>query len=91
MVVGIQNGDEGKGRITQIFVQDADITCRANAGSNAQHKVNHNGTDINFRHIPVGTLNPKCLNILGAGMVVNPIELTNELQMLKDNNLTLLN
>lgn len=88
VVVGVQNGDEGKGRITQLFIHEADIVCRPNAGSNAQHIVTHNGKDIRFRHIPVGAINPNCTNILGAGMVVNPVELTNELLMLQENTIT---
>lgn len=88
VIVGVQNGDEGKGRITQLFIHDADIVCRPNAGSNAQHIVTHNNKDIRFRHIPVGAINPNCTNILGAGMVVNPVELTNELLMLQENSIT---
>lgn len=86
-VVGIQNGDEGKGRITQLFTHSAEIVCRPNAGSNAQHVVTHNNKEVRFRHVPVGAINPECINILGAGMVVNTIELTNELLMLNENSI----
>lgn len=82
-VVGLQDGDEGKGRITDLFAVDADIIARTNAGNNARHTIVVNGIRLDLRHIPVGIINPGKVCLIAAGTSVDPTELIEEMNMLR--------
>ena len=79
IVVGIQWGDEGKGKIVDNLAQNYDIVCRSAGGHNAGHTIIVNGKKYALHLIPSGVLNPKAINIIGNGVVVNPASLIEEL------------
>ncbi|MGQ0811226.1 MAG: adenylosuccinate synthase [Nitrospiraceae bacterium] len=83
VVVGVQWGDEGKGKIVDILARDADVVVRYQGGSNAGHTViNHRDTFI-FRLIPSGILYRGTLCVIGNGVVVDPGDLIEELDRLQ--------
>ncbi|MFN8486531.1 MAG: adenylosuccinate synthase [Caldilineaceae bacterium] len=82
-IVGAQWGDEGKGRIIDYLAQNADWVFRFQGGDNAGHTVvNDYGKNI-LHLVPCGIFNPKTKNIIGAGCVVNPKSLLDELAKLE--------
>jgi adenylosuccinate synthase len=72
IVMGGQWGDEGKGKLTDSLAASADIVIRANGGANAGHTVQTDQGTFALHLIPSGILNPDCLSIVGAGVVVDP-------------------
>jgi len=72
IVMGGQWGDEGKGKLTDSLAASADIVVRANGGANAGHTVQTDQGTFALHLIPSGILNPRCLSIVGAGVVVDP-------------------
>ena len=82
-VVGAQWGDEGKGKITDLLAQEADVVIRYQGGNNAGHTVvNQHGT-FKLHLVPSGIFNPNALCIVGTGTVVNLQVLCEELQNLE--------
>src|SRR5215218_7006942 len=72
IVMGGQWGDEGKGKLTDSLAASADVVIRANGGANAGHTVQSDQGTFALHLIPSGILNPNCLSIVGAGVVVDP-------------------
>jgi len=71
VVIGAQWGDEGKGKITDLLAQEADLVIRYQGGNNAGHTVvNRQGT-FKLHLVPSGIFNPKALCVLGPGTVVD--------------------
>jgi adenylosuccinate synthase len=83
VVVGAQWGDEGKGKIVDIYSQNADMIVRYAGGANAGHTLVVEGEKIVFRLIPSGALNPKTQCVLGQGTVIDPAILLTELKALQ--------
>ena len=88
VVVGSQWGHEGKGKITDYFACRADMVVRYQGGNNAGHSVMFNGHKYSLQSIPSGIFNPRTVNIMGNGMVVNPESVLVELQKLHDQGIT---
>ena len=88
-VIGGQWGDEGKGKIVDLLSKDAQIVARYQGGANAGHTVYKNDEKIVLHQIPSGILRKDCFCILGNGMVIDPIELVEELNMLKNKNISI--
>ncbi len=86
-VVGGQWGDEGKGKIVDLLSKNSEIVARYQGGANAGHTVYKNDEKIVLHQIPSGILRKDSFCILGNGMVVDPIELVEELNMLKNKNI----
>ncbi|MBN2880440.1 adenylosuccinate synthase [Candidatus Woesearchaeota archaeon] len=84
VVVGSQWGDEGKGKITDYLAEKADVVVRSQGGNNAGHTIKFNNRKFALHLIPSGIFNPKIINIMGNGMVINPFALLEELEMLKN-------
>ena len=82
LVLGSQWGDEGKGKVTNLYSSKADIVVRYQGGNNAGHTVKFNGLEFHLQTIPSGIFNKNTLNILGNGMVINPLALYQEMQTL---------
>lgn len=82
VILGLQFGDEGKGKITDFISRDYDDVVRFNGGSNAGHTVVINGEKFKFHLIPSGAMQSKGV-ILGNGMVIDPEELVSEIDLLK--------
>ncbi|MCK5110729.1 MAG: adenylosuccinate synthase [Arcobacteraceae bacterium] len=80
VIVGIQWGDEGKGKIVDKLAQEYDMVCRSQGGHNAGHTIWVNGTRYALHLIPSGILNPKAINIIGNGVVVNPESIIKEMK-----------
>ncbi|MGD0072957.1 MAG: adenylosuccinate synthase [Candidatus Binataceae bacterium] len=82
-VVGIQWGDEGKGKIVDLLAADADIVVRFQGGNNAAHTLVVGGTKFILRLIPAGALHEGKICVIGNGTVVDPIALIEELDKLQ--------
>lgn len=79
-VVGAQWGDEGKGRIIDFLAQEADVVIRFQGGDNAGHTVVNEYGRHALHLIPSGIFNPRTMNIIGTGCVVNPQSLLREME-----------
>lgn len=82
-VVGLQWGDEGKGRIVDYLAKNNDIVARYNGGNNAGHTVKVGDKEFKFHLLPSGALHGKKLYI-GHGTIVDPHVLIDEIQKLED-------
>lgn len=83
VLVGLQWGDEGKGRMVDYLAQNVNIVARYQGGNNAGHTVvNHFGT-FKLHLIPSGIFNPEVTNILGPGMVIDIESLSEEISELE--------
>jgi len=78
-VVGINWGDEGKGRVVDYLAQEADMVVRFQGGANAGHTVINEHGKFKLHLLPSGVFNPRALNVLGTGMVVDPEALVAEI------------
>ncbi len=88
VVIGSQWGDEGKGKITDYFACRADMVVRYQGGNNAGHTVAFDGNKYSLQSIPSGIFNPRTVNVMANGMVVNPESVVAELQKLHDRGIT---
>jgi len=86
IVIGLQHGDEGKGKVTHHLLKSAEYThcVRFNGGCNAGHTIYHNGKKFVTHHIPAGVFFG-VKSIIGNGCVVDPIKFHKELNMLEEN------
>ena len=82
IVVGSQWGDEGKGRIVDLLAEKADYVARYNGGDNAGHSVTVGQELYKLHLIPSGIIHPRTINVMGAGMVINPVTLIKEMETL---------
>lgn len=87
VVLGLQRGDEGKGRLSDKLAAEHDIVARYNGGPNAGHTIVVKGKKIALHQVPSGALYPKVINIIGNGMYVDPIKLLAEIAELKSQGL----
>ncbi len=83
VVIGAQWGDEGKGKITDLLSNSADVVVRYQGGVNAGHTVVVKGQTFKLHLIPSGILYPDTECIIGAGTVIDPKELIAELDRLE--------
>jgi adenylosuccinate synthase len=83
-VIGAQSGDEGKGRIVDFFAQNCDVAIRYQGGDNAGHTVVNDKGKFALHIIPSGIFNPKTINIIDAGAVVNFNTIEEELKHLHE-------
>lgn len=88
VVIGSQWGDEGKGKITDYFACRADMVVRYQGGNNAGHTVVFDGNKYSLQSIPSGIFNPKTVNVMANGMVVNPVSVIEELDRLHKQGIT---
>ena len=82
VITGSQWGDEGKGKITDFFACRATMVVRYQGGNNAGHTVMFDGKKYSLQSIPSGIFNPKTVNVMANGMVINPVSLMAELDRL---------
>ncbi len=83
VLVGLQWGDEGKGRMVDYLAQNVDIVARYQGGNNAGHTVVNNLGTFKLHLIPSGIFNPDVTNILGPGMVIDIEALSEEISGLE--------
>ena len=83
-IVGVNWGDEGKGRMVDLLSSEYDIVARYQGGNNAGHTViNERGRFI-LNLLPSGILRPTTVNVMGGGMVIDIEHLCNEIKSLRD-------
>ena len=82
-VVGLQWGDEGKGKLVDILAPDHDLTVRYNGGANAGHTVVVGEERYALHLVPSGILVPGCTCVIGNGVVVDPWKLLEEIEGLR--------
>jgi adenylosuccinate synthase len=83
ILIGMQWGDEGKGRFVDMLSADADIVARFAGGDNAGHTIRIEDKVYKLHLIPSGIIYPQTFGILGGGMVINPRVLLEEMDMLR--------
>jgi len=84
LIVGLQWGDEGKGKIVDHMAQTHDYVCRFAGGHNAGHTIVIDGKKYALHLIPSGVLNPKAKNIVGNGVVLSPKDFIKEMAQFDD-------
>lgn len=84
MIIGLQYGDEGKGRAVHYEAKDASIVVRATGGSNAGHTVVANGKKYAMHLLPSAIIRPEVLSIIGPGVVADLKVLAEEIQQMRE-------
>ena len=80
VLLGTAWGDEGKGKATDYFSDIYDVVCRYSGGSNAGHSIFVDGQKTVLHLLPSGILRDNSLNIIGSGVVIDPISLKREIE-----------
>src|SRR3954447_9411744 len=83
VIVGVQWGDEGKGKITDLLAERAAMIVRFQGGNNAGHTIVRDGEEFKFHLIPSGILHSDKICVIGNGVVVDPRVLLTEIENLK--------
>lgn len=84
LIVGLQWGDEGKGKIVDHMAQTHDYVCRFAGGHNAGHTIVLDGKKYALHLIPSGVLNPNAKNIVGNGVVISPKDFIKEMSQFEN-------
>jgi adenylosuccinate synthase len=79
VIVGAQWGDEGKGKVVDLYTEHADVVARYGGGANAGHTLVVDGQKLVTHLIPSGVLRPGVVCVLGGGMVIDPQTLLDEI------------
>ena len=82
VILGLQWGDEGKGKLVDFITPNYDIVARFQGGANAGHTLIINGQKYVLHLIPSGIFRD-CQNLIGNGVVIDPISLKNEIEKLE--------
>jgi adenylosuccinate synthase len=82
-VVGLQWGDEAKGKIVDLLTDEHDIVVRFQGGSNAGHTVVRDGQRYKFSLVPTGILHPGVTAVIANGVVIDPAALVQEIETLR--------
>jgi adenylosuccinate synthase len=83
VLLGAVWGDEGKGKVVDFLTPQYDIICRFQGGPNAGHTIKFNGKTYVLHLIPSGIFGENSINVIGNGVVVDPIELIKEIELLE--------
>lgn len=83
LLLGLQWGDEGKGKIVDVLTQNYDIIARFQGGPNAGHTLEFDGIKHVLHTIPSGIFHKNAINIVGNGVVIDPVIFKKELDALK--------
>ncbi len=86
-MLGLQWGDEGKGKIVDVLAPKYDVVARFQGGPNAGHTLEFDGIKHVLHQIPSGIFRPKAKNIIGNGVVLDPIVFKTEIEKLSKYNL----
>jgi adenylosuccinate synthase len=84
LLLGLQWGDEGKGKIVDVFTSKYDIIARFQGGPNAGHTLVFNGHKHVLHTIPSGIFHDNTVNLVGNGVVIDPVIFKNELDKLRE-------
>jgi adenylosuccinate synthase len=88
-VVGLQWGDEAKGKIVDLLGDNFDVVVRYNGGANAGHTVVVNGRSFKLSLLPTGVIRPNVKSVIGNGVVVNPSRFLEEVDTLANGGISL--
>jgi adenylosuccinate synthase len=83
VLLGLQWGDEGKGKIVDYLASKYNIIARFQGGPNAGHTLYVNGSKVVLHTIPSGIFHTHCLNLIGNGVVIDPVTLQKEIQTIQ--------
>ena len=83
VLLGLQWGDEGKGKLVDFITPNYDISARFQGGANAGHTLIFDGEKHVLHLIPSGIFRDNCINIIGSGVVIDPIALVEEIKLLE--------
>lgn len=83
LLLGLQWGDEGKGKIVDVLTRDYDIIARFQGGPNAGHTLEFDGIKHVLHTIPSGIFHKNAINIVGNGVVIDPVIFDKELEKLE--------
>src|SRR5436853_2652342 len=89
ILIGMQWGDEGKGKIIDVLTAQSDVVVRSQGGNNAGHTVIHRGAKYILHLIPSGILRRGKICVIGNGVVVDPIALVAEIEGLRKLGITI--
>ena len=84
LILGLQWGDDGKGKIVDVLTKDYDIIARFQGGPNAGHTLEFDGIKHVLHTIPSGIFHDNKLNIIGNGVVIDPVIFQNEIEKLDE-------
>jgi adenylosuccinate synthase len=84
IVLGLQWGDEGKGKFIDLISEGYDITARFNGGANAGHSIERNGKRITLKSLPSGIFMKGVQNVIGTGTVLDPVSFRKEIINLQE-------
>ena len=84
ILLGLQWGDEGKGKVVDALTPNYDIVCRFQGGPNAGHTIEFGGRKFVLHNIPSGVLTPGCINLIGNGVIIDPYILKGEIEGLRE-------
>ncbi len=84
VILGLQWGDEGKGKIVDYFAPRYDIIARFQGGPNAGHTLYVNGSKVVLHQIPSGVFHEHTTNLIGNGVVLDPVTLRKECEIVKN-------
>ena len=87
LIVGIQWGDEGKGKIVDVLTKKYDIIARFQGGPNAGHTLEFDGIKHVLHTIPSGIFHDRAINIVGNGVVIDPVIFKKEIDNLSSYNI----
>lgn len=87
LLLGLQWGDEGKGKIVDVLTKNYDIIARFQGGPNAGHTLEFDGIKHVLHTIPSGIFHENAINVVGNGVVIDPVIFKKELDNLKKFNL----
>jgi len=83
-VLGLQWGDEGKGKLTHLLAKEADMVVRFNGGPNAGHTVIDRGVKFGTHQVPAGVFYPGTVNVLAGGMIIDLATLGEEVETIAE-------
>src|SRR5210317_190274 len=84
VLLGLQWGDEGKGKIVDVLTPKYDIIARFQGGPNAGHTIEFDGKKFVLHTIPSGIFNDNTINVIGNGVIIDPFVIRKEIQKLQD-------
>jgi adenylosuccinate synthase len=88
-VIGLQWGDEGKGKVVDILTSDADVVVRFCGGGNAGHTIEVDGRRYATHLLPAGILRTQAMNIIANGVVIDPARLFEEVDDLSQRGISI--
>lgn len=87
VILGLQWGDEGKGKIVDLLAENYDIVARFQGGPNAGHTIEFDNKKYILHTIPSGISSNKTINVIGNGVLIDPYIFEKEVLMLNNENI----